>query len=105
MKRINALVVMARKILLMTRIKNEATPKTIKKAIGNFDLPVSNNGLTKTKRWGNDEDSAVYVFGNGSRNKIIGQLTKMMEKAAKKMEYDKALVLREQIRKIKNDTV
>ena len=45
----------------------------------------------------------VFVFGNSSKGKIVGQLTKMMEQAARKMQYDKALNLREQIRKIKND--
>ena len=98
-------------------LANGITPTTIKKTIGDFDLPISNNsstmltagGLGKTRRWGQEEDDAIYVFGNGSgstslttsKNKIIGQLTKMMERAAKKMEYDKALALREQIRKIK----
>jgi excinuclease ABC subunit B len=81
------------------------TPKTIQKSIGDFDLPISNNGMTKTRRWGREEDSAVYVFGNGSKGKIIAQLTKMMEQAARKTEYDKALALREQIRKIKADSV
>ena len=89
---------------------NNIIPTTIKKAVGDFDLPISNNGLTKTKRWGREEEDAVYIFGNaatsfstnGARNRIIAQLTKMMEQAARKTEYDKALALREQIRKIKN---
>ena len=84
---------------------HKITPKTIQKSIGDFDLPISQNGITKTRRWGNEEDDAVYVFGNGSKGKIIGQLTKMMERAARKMEYDRALALREQIRKIKSDAV
>lgn len=83
---------------------NDITPTTIKKSIGDFDLPISNNGLTKTRRWGEKEDDTVFVFGNGSKGKIVAQLTKMMERAARKMEYDRALILREQIRKIKNDT-
>lgn len=77
-------------------------PKTIKKAIGDFDLPISQNGITKSRRYGREEDELV-IFGNGSRNRVVAQLTKMMERAARKMEYDRALVLREQIRKIKND--
>jgi len=81
---------------------NNITPTTIKKSIGDFDLPISQNGITKTRRWGNQEDEAVYVFGTSNKNKIVAQLTKIMEKAAKKMEYDKALALREQIRKIKS---
>jgi len=90
------------------------TPKSIQKAIGASDLPVSNNGSTslttggfsKTRRYGNEEeDSELIIFGNSSKGKIVAQLTKMMERAAKKMEYDKALTLREQIRKIKSDTL
>ncbi|OGN00193.1 MAG: excinuclease ABC subunit B [Candidatus Yanofskybacteria bacterium RIFCSPHIGHO2_01_FULL_39_8b] len=87
---------------------NNIIPETIQKAIGDFDLPVSQNsltmlatdGITKTRRWGKENDELI-IFGNGSRDKIVSQLTKMMEQAARKMEYDKALTLREQIRKIK----
>jgi excinuclease ABC subunit B len=85
--------------------KHNVTPMSIKKDIGSFDLPISGNGVTnKSRRFGREEDSQVYVFGNASRNSIIGQLTKMMEKAARKMEYDKALVLREQIKKLRDET-
>ena len=80
------------------------TPTSIKKTISDFDLPISQNGITKTRRWGRKEDEdELVIFGSGSRNRVVGQLTKMMERAARKMEYDKALALREQIRKIKND--
>ncbi len=82
---------------------NDITPTTIQKSISNFDLPISNNGTSKTRRWGQEEDDTVFVFGNSSKGKIVAQLTKMMERAAKKMEYDRALTLREQIRKIKSD--
>ena len=99
---------------------NNITPKSILKSIGDYDLPISNNsstrlttgGVAKIKRWGRDEDDAVYVFGSmaslttsTAKNRVIVQLTKMMDRAARKMEYDKALVLREQIRKIKNGIV
>ena len=80
---------------------NSITPRTIKKAIGDFDLPISQNGITKTRRWGKNESDAIYVFGHGTKGRVIGQLTKLMEQAARKMEYDKALALRDQIRKIK----
>ena len=88
------------------------TPKSIQKTISASDLPVSNNGsssygsngISKTRRYGNrEEDSELIIFGNSSKGKIVAQLTKIMERAAKKMEYDKALALREQIRKIKSD--
>lgn len=83
--------------------KNSITPVSIKKEIDSYDLPISNNGLSKTKRWGARDDDEVFVFGNASKNTIITQLQKMMEKAAKKMDYNKALLLREQIRKMRND--
>jgi excinuclease ABC subunit B len=91
-----------RKIQEAHNIKNKITPKTIKKTIGDFDLPVSKGGFERSRSYGH-ASGKIYVFGNSSKNKIVAQLTKMMEKAAKKMEYNKAMMLREQIRKIKNN--
>jgi len=81
--------------------KFNITPKSIKKSIDSFDLPVSTGGIDRTKRFGHG-DGKVYVFGNSSKNQIVGQLTKMMNRAARKMEYNKAMMLREQIRNIKS---
>ncbi len=76
-------------------------PQTIVKEIGNFDLPISSNGLAKSKKWGEGDDQIV-VFGNTSRANAIKQLKKLMEKAMRKFDYERAMELREQIRKLKS---
>jgi len=93
-----------RKIQEAHNKKHGITPQSIKKEISDFDLPISKNGINKTRRYGRDE-TKIYVFGNSTKNRIVGELTKMMSRAAKKMEYNKALALREQIRKIKQESV
>ncbi|KKT80884.1 MAG: excinuclease ABC subunit B [Candidatus Yanofskybacteria bacterium RIFCSPHIGHO2_02_FULL_44_12b] len=81
-------------------------PQSIKKDIGSFDMPVSNNGITKSRRYGREEqENEIIIFGDSSKRRAVMQLTKMMEKAARKFDYDRAMVLREQIRKIKNDSI
>lgn len=76
------------------------TPTTIIKEIGNFDLPISRN--KDPQKYGSG-DTEIIFFGNGSRTKALTQLKKMMEKAIRKMEYEKALEIREQIRKLKGE--
>ncbi len=75
-------------------------PKTIQKEIGDFDLPISSNGLAKSKRWGEGEDQ-IIVYGNTSRAAALKQLQKLMDKALKKFDYERAMELREQIKKLK----
>ncbi|MBI3274308.1 MAG: excinuclease ABC subunit UvrB [Candidatus Colwellbacteria bacterium] len=79
------------------------TPKTIQKEIDSFDLPVAKNSL---KRYGNDlpqnEAGDIIFFSNISKQNAVKQLTKLMEKAIRKFEYEKALVYKDQIRKLKN---
>ncbi len=77
---------------------NNITPTTIIKSIGDFDLPISNKA---SQRYGSDESEIVF-FGNGSRQKAMKQLEKMKEKAIRKFDYEQAMVIKEQIRKIKN---
>lgn len=79
-------------------LKHNITPTTIQKAIGDFDLPIASAALKKYEANGND----IIFFGNASKQRTIKELTKMMEKAIKKFEYEKALVYKEQIRKLKN---
>lgn len=76
-------------------------PTTIQKAISNFDLPVNANGLgAKTKHYGENENEIIF-FGSSSKAKAIRQLQKMMEQAMKKFDYEKAMVIKEQIRKLR----
>jgi excinuclease ABC subunit B len=81
------------------------TPKTIKKAIGGFDLPVSKSQQSgQRSRYGNDEESfSGQVIGVGRRAQHIAQLNKMMERAIRKLDYDQAMLLRDQIQKMKHE--
>lgn len=76
------------------------TPKTIIKEIGNFDLPINSNGLTKNKSWGQGDDQIV-VFGNTSRANAVKHLQKLMDQAIKKFDYERAIEFKEQIRKLR----
>ena len=78
--------------------KNNITPTTIEKEIGDFDLPISNKAV---RRYGGGETDIVF-FGNGSRQKAIKQLEKLMEKAMRKFDYEQAMTIKEQIRKMKH---
>ena len=80
--------------------ENNITPKTIIKEIGNFDLPVSQKEIQK---YGNGDNEIIF-FTNGSRQNAMKQLQKMMYKAIRKMDYETALGLKEQIRKIKSES-
>ena len=48
-------------------------------------------------------ESDIVFFGSGNRQKVLAQLTKMMEKAINKFEYEKAMVFKEQIRKLRRE--
>ena len=80
-------------------IKYGITPTTIQKAIGDFDLPIANAALKKYDVKSND----IIFFGNANKQRAVKELTKLMEKSMKKFEYEKALVYKEQIRKLKKD--
>ncbi|MCC6405472.1 MAG: excinuclease ABC subunit UvrB [Candidatus Yanofskybacteria bacterium] len=79
-------------------------PKTIKKAIGNsFSLPVSKTSSSggRRNRYGREEEP-VFVPGVGRKANQIATLNKMMERAIRKLDYEQALLLREQIQKLKH---
>jgi excinuclease ABC subunit B len=78
---------------------NGITPQTIIKDIGDFDLPISQKEI---QRYGNSANEVIF-FTNGSRQNAMKQLQKMMDKAVMKMEYERALELKEQIRKLKSE--
>lgn len=77
---------------------NGITPKTIVKDMTSFDLPISN----KAQRQYGKDDNKIIFFSNGSRQNAMKQLQKMMDKAVKQMDYERAMELREEIRKLKN---
>ena len=82
-------------------IENNITPTTIIKEIGNFDLPISQKEIQKY----GDGNNEIIFFTNGSRQNAMKQLQKLMDRAIRKMDYETALGLKEQIRKIKGESV
>lgn len=92
------------------------TPTTIQRAINDFDLPIASSTLNKySTKYGNGSNGKdnIIFFGSGStslttstnKQRAVKELTKLMEKAMKKFEYEKALVFKEQIRKLKSEVV
>ncbi|HUO75779.1 MAG TPA: excinuclease ABC subunit UvrB [Candidatus Paceibacterota bacterium] len=83
--------------------ERDITPKTIKKAIGGFDLPVSqtpsSGGFGRGRRGDQEEQP---IIGIGRRSQQLTQLTKLMERAVRKLDYEQALMLRDQIQRLKH---
>ncbi|MCC6934604.1 MAG: excinuclease ABC subunit UvrB [Candidatus Yanofskybacteria bacterium] len=79
-------------------------PKTIKKAIGNsFSLPVSSSSAASSRsRSSRGDDGGPAIIGVGRKANQIAQLNKLMERAIRKLDYEQALLLREQIQKLKH---
>ncbi len=75
-------------------------PKTIIKPVGDsFSLPVSKS--QPNKRSVTDYDGSAIV-GVGRRAGYIDQLNKLMERAIRKLDYEQALLIRDQIQKLKH---
>lgn len=75
-------------------------PKTIIKPIGDsFSLPVS-KGQPQQRSVADYDGSAV--IGVGRRAGYIEQLNKLMERAIRKLDYEQALLIRDQIQKLKH---
>ena len=85
--------------------KHKITPTTIQKTVDDFDMQSTGSAARKYE---NKND--VIFFGNGStsfttsanKQRAVKELKKLMERAIRKFEYEKALVYKEQIRKLKN---
>lgn len=71
------------------------TPETIKKNLSSFDMPRGKSAP--------DESSSIdIIFTSKTKNEKLAMLTKLMDRAIRKMDYDQAMVLREQIQKLKH---
>lgn len=81
-------------------------PKTIRKPIGDsFSLPVSKNA-TPSRNWRDrsaNEPTMANIVGVGRKATQIAQLNKLMERAVRKLDYEQALLIREQIQKMKHE--
>ena len=86
---------------------NGITPKTIIKDIGDFDLPSPSRYWRSVEPNGqsfNGTDFNIKSMSALGRQNAIKQLQKLMDKAIKKMDYETALGLKEQIRKLKSES-
>jgi excinuclease ABC subunit B len=80
------------------------TPKTIKKAIGDsFALPVTQSSTTKRTRRRGEMDEPT-IIGVGRKANHIAQLNKLMERAVRKLDYSQAMMLRDEIQRLKHET-
>ncbi|KKR88666.1 MAG: UvrABC system protein B [Candidatus Yanofskybacteria bacterium GW2011_GWA1_44_21] len=82
---------------------NKITPTTILKDIGDFDLPISKSAMGKlgnTSR-GGDNDSGIVFFGDANKQNVLKQLNRLMEKAMRHFDYERAMEIKEQIRRMK----
>jgi len=81
-------------------------PKTIKKLIGESGLPASPSGgpasssSSNGRYWKAKDDANAVVYG--TKDSQIAQLTKLMTKAVKKLDYDQAILIRERIQILKH---
>jgi excinuclease ABC subunit B len=79
--------------------KHGITPITIIKDLSSFDLPISQNAAKEEARKEREHD---VVFTSAGKNRQIAMLQKMMERAVRKLDYDQAILLRDQIQKLKH---
>lgn len=84
-------------------LKHKITPTTIQKTIDDFDMQSTSSTSRKYRNKDNSSSRSgdVILFGNTNKQRVVKELTKLMEKAIRKFEYEKALVYKEQIRKLK----
>ncbi len=73
-------------------------PTTIIKRNTGFDLPVA-RGKQRTPEPQTMHD---IVFTDGNKQKALAQLTKLMEKAIRRMDYDEAMLIRDRIFELKH---
>ena len=76
-------------------------PKTIKKAIGDsFSLPVSKARPSQSRY--QNEGSGMGIVGVGRKANQIASLNKLMERAIRKLDYEQAMLLRDEIQRLKH---
>jgi len=78
------------------------TPVTITKNLGGFDLPVSQRPVLPSVEE-NGTFAKLAPVGSGRRAQQLGQLTKLMDRAIRKLDYEQAMLIREQIQRIRHE--
>ncbi len=75
-------------------------PRTIIKSMGGFDLPVSS--ASSDSRRPTYDRAGTGIVGVGRKANQVAQLNRLIERAIRKADYEQALVLREQLQKLKH---
>ncbi|MBI2626834.1 MAG: excinuclease ABC subunit UvrB [Parcubacteria group bacterium] len=88
-----------RKIQEIFNKKHGITPQTIKKAIVDFDLPIKR----KVKQLSEDYRVILTESENGNFEQMIDRLKRAMEKSIKQLDFETALIIREQIQRLKKE--
>ena len=79
--------------------KNSITPRSIKKVIKDYDLPIKKKREKIYEHMNISDAPAAWYDISG----MIKQLEKTMTKAVKQLDFETALMIREQILKLKKD--
>jgi excinuclease ABC subunit B len=78
--------------------KHGITPISITRSTGGFDMPT---GRKPEQHYG-EGDSEIIFYGNGTRQKALKQLQRMLDSAIRKFNYEQAAGIKEQMRKLKS---
>lgn len=80
--------------------ERKIVPRTIIKSMGGFDLPVSS--ASSDSRRPTYDRAGTGIVGVGRKANQVAQLNRLIERAIRKADYEQALVLREQLQKLKH---
>lgn len=80
--------------------ERKIVPRTIIKSMGGFDLPISS--ASSDSRRPTYDRAGTGIVGVGRKANQVAQLNRLIERAIRKADYEQALVLREQLQKLKH---
>ncbi len=77
--------------------KHGITPTSIARSTGGFEMAT---GRKSEQHYGEGENEVIF-YGGGTKQKALKQLQRMLETAIRKFNYEQAIGIKEQIRKLK----
>jgi excinuclease ABC subunit B len=77
--------------------KHGITPTSIARSTGGFEMAT---GRKPEQHYGEGENEIIY-YGNGTKQKALKQLQRMLDSAIRKFNYEQAIGIKEQIRKLR----
>ena len=78
-------------------LKHGITPISIARSTGGFEMAT---GKKPEQHYG-EGDSEIIYYGNGTKQKALKQLQRMLDQAINKFNYEQAISIKEQIRKLR----